>query len=272
MESIGSHTAKYLRSLPPERLTDEDKQALKDYESNHGHQPTPEQLENRAKYLEKLTKQSEAEEIKISKDTFWRLFNDFYKAQNKSAFKVTKESLQNIMPVVLYFTKDDEFFECPNLSNLHKPSFDKGLLLIGSYGTGKSSVLKACQSVLQQFGKSYAIHNMNDVVSNYEQCQEPQDKTTFWHYMTNGNACFDDVKTEREASNYGKANLFKDIFEKRYLNPNIITHLTCNYSDAHPNDLEKGIDDFGIRYGGRVYDRMSEKFNVVEFKGVSMRE
>ena len=39
--------------------------------------------------------------------------------------------------------------------------------------------------------------------------------------------------------------------------------LTCNYDPAFPKDFEKGINQFGIRYDERIFDRLFSDFNLL---------
>ena len=271
MESIGRHVAAHLRSLP--NLTEEQKKQLDEFDNRNLKDLTDEQKANRIAYNEKIKMAYVPKsEIVIEKKDFWPMFKYNYFMSQCVDFNETKETIDNIEPVIKYFLQDESFKDCKNVSHQFNPSLKKGLLIIGGYGNGKSSVMEAIRLSLQNYGLSFAFRNMNDVVTDYEACEDQTHKKTFWHYVTSGNCCFDDVKTESEASNFGKVNLFKSIIEKRYLNKDIKTHLTCNYSDSFPYDLEKGLDEFGEKYGGRVYDRMTEMFNVIEFKGKSMRK
>lgn len=272
MEPIGRYSAANLKSIAPHNLTEDQKKQLDEWENRDFNEITPEQKKNRVEYFKKVISEDVKEIPKLTKDKLWQLFNIEYHIQNGVDFVVNKESLQNIMPVMYYFLRDDKFFECQSLSDKSEPSFDKGIMLIGSFGNGKSSIMETMQSVLRPYGINYAFRNMNNIVSTYETCSLAEDKTTFWHFVERGNCCFDDVKTERHASNYGKTNLFKDIFEKRSLNRDIITHITCNYKDSAPNDLDAGLNEFIEKYGGRTHDRLFQKLNIIEFKGKSMRK
>lgn len=269
---IGSFTYMRLKSIAPDDLSDEQRALLSEYEERSLRQRTPEQVKFSIKYLEKLNQVEEESFRSIEKNGLWRLFNHYYYIQNKRPYELTSDSLMNIATIMHYFLRDKKFFESPHLSNISEPSFDKGLLLIGGYGNGKSSVMMAMQSALADFNHYFAFKNMNNVVSDYESCQEAHEKNTFWYYTTSGNCCFDDVKTERLASNYGKVNIFKDIFEKRDLNPLLKTHITCNYNEEYPFDVLEGIREFGSKYTGRVYDRIIHRCNIVEFKGKSFRK
>src|SRR5690606_37136646 len=86
-----------------------------------------------------------------------------------------------------------------------------------------------------------------------------------------GFRAFDDVKNEREASNFGKVDLFKEILYKRYESKNFRTILICNYDSDFPNDMEQVIESFS-RYGDRNFDRFFVIFNFIEYKGISKRK
>ena len=75
---------------------------------------------------------------------------------------------------------------------------------------------------------------------------------------------FDDLGAEREASNYGKEDIFIRILEFRYeefKHREIKTFITTNYT----------LQDVKKRYGIRVYDRFKEMFNFIELDGESRR-
>lgn len=271
METIGRYAARYLKSLGPDTLTEEQQQALEAYENRNEQALSEEQKQRRLEYQKKVFENKKEEQIVLSKRDIWSLFKNYYAQLNNIEFIQSNEALLNIQPIVNYFAQSEDFYKSERLTDIYKPSLTKGLLIIGDYGNGKSSIMQAMSKVLMATGKTFGFKNMNDVVTTYEECESHEEKKTFWHYHTHSDCLFDDVKTERDASNYGKVNLFKDILEKRYLNKNIITHITCNYASGKGGNLEAGMDEFGIMYGGRVYDRMSEMFNVIEFKGKSMR-
>ncbi len=71
--------------------------------------------------------------------------------------------------------------------------------------------------------------------------------------------------------NFGKENLFKKILYLRN-EKKLKTIITCNYDPSYSNDFEKGLDEFGIRYDGRIYDRLFSDFNFIESRGKSLRD
>jgi len=88
--------------------------------------------------------------------------------------------------------------------------------------------------------------------------------------MNQGVIYYDDVKTERIASNYGMTNLFKDIIEKREVRK-LKTYITCNFKEDQPGNIPAALLEFGEKYGSRVFDRLFSMFNIIEFKGKSFR-
>ena len=270
MEHIGRHYIASLKRLPRESITAEQLKQIEGFESHTSKPLSEEQAENMRLYMEKVFNPLEEVKITFDKKEMWNAFRFQYKWIYEKPFEVDKETLKNVEPIFKYFLRDKSFFECENLSDISKPSFDKGLLIVGGYGNGKSSVMNTIRHVLMDTDHSFAFKNLNDLVSEYEFCNDPEDKTTFWHRNTQGRTLFDDIKTERQASNYGKVNLFKDIIEKRYLHNNI-THGTCNYRQGNTSNLKDAVEEIGEKYGSRVYDRFFEMFNVIEFKGKSRR-
>ena len=206
-------------------------------------------------------------------DKKW-LYNRFKKCFNKNEgieFKENDFTLENIKPLIYYFIGDyDNFIKCKNVSSLSKPSLSKGLLIIGGYGNGKTTVMKAIEKAMRITTFRFKSYSANDVVKMYEACNNAIDKDEFNKIMNHGILMFDDLLTEREASNYGKANIFKDIIEERNFRKKR-TYITCNYKDGTDQDLKKGLEQFGDKYGSRVYDRLYSDFNIIEFKGESFR-
>ena len=270
MERIGRHYYAKLKNLSVDELTAEMEKQMIDYEAAKEAEMTEEQKEKAASYYQKVIEPDTVEVRKMEKNQLWREFLQAYKRLYRIDFITDEQVTENLAPIFYYFLQDERFFKCKALSDITDPSFEKGLLIVGGYGNGKSSVMNALRHVLIPYSNTYAFRNMNDVVTDYELCHEPEDKSTFWSMITRGKCLFDDVKTERAASNYGKLNIFKDVLEKRYLNKNV-THITCNFREGS-NSVSDSLEEFGEKYGSRVYDRLFEMFNVIEFKGKSMRK
>ncbi|AGO48750.1 DNA replication protein [Cellulophaga phage phi46:3] len=208
----------------------------------------------------------------LTKELLWEVFNRKYFELNKVKYSRSEDSIENLKPLVYYFIGDFENFKkCKNVSPISAPDKNKGLLIIGGYGNGKTSVMKAMEESMKFSNFTFKTKTANDVVLQYEACETNTEKELFWKDMVTGVLNFDDLLTEREANNYGKINIFKDILEKRY-DANKRTYATCNFNDEFPDDVSKGLEQFGLKYGSRVFDRLFSMFNVVVFKGGSQRK
>ncbi|WP_028376019.1 hypothetical protein [Leeuwenhoekiella sp. MAR_2009_132] len=217
------------------------------------------------------------EPVKLTKEVLWRMFSDSYFANEKVRYSKSLECVENIKPLIYYFIGDEEnFVRCKNVSLVSKPSLDKGLLIIGGYGNGKSSTMNALDSALRKSNITFRGYSANEVVKMYETCgadpqQNVRDKDEFWKTVLSGVKYFDDVLTERIANNFGKINLFNDIIQERY-KKKLRTYISCNFNDEFPEDVNEGLAQFGEKYSSQVYDRLFEMFNVIVFRGKSFRK
>jgi hypothetical protein len=222
-------------------------------------------------------------------NTLLPLFYNSFLTANKKEFdkNINGGEVFTLLKTIFYYLSYDErFFNSPLLNQITTPGFHKGLFIIGGFGCGKTAIMKAiCHLSYEQYNsivkdikgnetevnsyfKSIFYFSANEVVEMFENCSTNEQKTTFWSKMKSKYIYFDDLLTERIASNYGKVELFKDILEKRE-NDNKITHVSCNYVNG---SLEQTLDLVLSKYGGRVHDRFYSMFNVIELKGKSNRK
>jgi DNA replication protein DnaC len=206
------------------------------------------------------------------KQQLWTLFLKNFKELHGISFCQDDDAKENLKPIFTYLLRDSSFFESCNLiSDLSKPSFNKGLLIIGGFGTGKTSIMKTMQQCSLLFmPQHYKILSCNEVVQKYESSATQLDKKEFFRQMNAGTNLFDDLASERLASNYGQVNIMKDVLEQRYFLGKI-THATMNFKEGYPGDVEMALKKLGEFYGPRIYDRIFEMFNVIIFKGKSRR-
>lgn len=221
-----------------------------------------------------VTKKEPTEKITITKASIWRLFKIFYKAETGKDFIKTEESIKNIEPIIKYFVFDDAFFECENLvKEFNTPSFKKGLLIVGKFGNGKTTIMRTLENLFKhyQMPMRFKAVNAHDLVTEWESIDSRGGKYLFFERYTCRSLYIDDVKKEREASNYGKTEVIKDILEKRY-DRKLITHITCNFRETdQQGNISDALEEFN-RYGNHIYDRIFEMFNIIEFKGKSFRD
>lgn len=284
---IGIRKYEHLKSLKPENRTELQKRQIEAYESKQI-QATPEQIELQHNYFQKILQPKEHKPFSITAMELYQLFKRYFPIVNSREFvKVEGVTIKNLEPLIYYFAKDERFFDCENLSKLSEPSFDKGLLIIGHFGNGKTSTMKVFERIFKGISPiTFKEYSANEVVLMFEKCvgdNADELRKEFEQVMYRGSRMFDDVKTERIASNYGKVNIFKEILEERYKRmipnreinkdaPTNKTIITCNYKEGFDGDIEAAVDEFGEKYGGRVCDRIYEMFNIIEFKGKSFRK
>ena len=228
---------------------------------------------------------------KIDVENFFETFLKAYLFFQKKEFDLLKNDGKGRIfarTLCAYFLNKKGFIKSPILNKKSVPDLDKGLMVIGNYGTGKTSVFNTFHKMffnaykenicvklkdnsyinLGHFNLNFSFHSSNEIVREYECIKSPEEKIIFWKKYANGTRYFDDLTTEHQASNFGKIELFKDVLEHRYSNK-AKTFVSLNF---HGNSLEETLDFLAEKYGERVYDRLFEMFNIIELKGESFRK
>lgn len=240
----------HLKQFSEKSLTENDLEQIKLYE-----EAQIERDKNKVQYSHK-------EKVNVPKieslgtDYMLNTFKKFWKTYQKKELILNSENEKIIKGLCAYFGKNKDCVL----------DLDKGLLIYGDCGVGKTSMMTTfhlmgkylIESRLDNF-MWFRVINCNDLVHEYE--MEETDAGNFHKKYKNGNFYFDDFGTERDASKFGKSNLMKEILEKRYLDLSKKTYITTNLS----------IDEIEERYGMRVRDRIYEQFNYIELKGNSFR-
>ena len=250
---------------------------IKKYESKFNLEDKEKNFENEITYwdsvFETSTKKVEyVDGLVPNKKTLYKNFLIAYKFLNGFDFVLNDETIRNIEPIIKYFSFEPSFLECENSikqvgRKFLEPSFEKGLLLIGNVGNGKSSVMKAMEFMIDYYFEKSLSEKWNTAGD--------------WNNLRFKFKTTESLVTEYEfLSSIVYPYLIFDL-KKRYNNQKFYTKLkgrkpktfgTMNFHEKHENDISKSIEECGIRYGSHIYDRIFEMFNIIEFKGKSFRK
>lgn len=163
-------------------------------------------------------------------------------------FKIYDEDRAIIFKLCNYFIKDY------NNCNKHGIDPDKGILLSGPVGCGKTSLMRLLKYIVP-LQKPYTIIPSRNIVFGFNHVGYK----VIEDYGNSQLFCFDDLGVEPIGRHYGKdCNVMGEIMLSRYemfLKHHIKTHATTNLNADELEDL----------YGNRVRSRMRELFNLIAF-------
>ncbi len=163
-------------------------------------------------------------------------------------FKIIEADREIIFKLCNYFIKDE--------ANCKRFGIDvnKGILLSGPVGCGKTSLMKLLRYIVPH-QKPYKIIPARNIVFGFNHLGYK----TIQDYGNTNYFCFDDLGVEPIGRHYGKdCNVLGEIVLSRYdlfLEYQVKTHATTN---LNAQELEE-------RYGNRVRSRMRELFNLIAF-------
>lgn len=209
---------------------------------------------------------------KTSEVEWYKKFKIYFEKVNGRPFIATEESKKLVYTLIYYFTKKDNFYKSPLLYNHMNTNYslEKGLIIVGGFGCGKSSILKTFQYMINENPKiNLKFMTTIEAVKEYE-ITEQENLFNFNNKLIKGHLIIDDLLAEKEASRFGKTELFETVLFQRCGNSKMTTLITMNYDSEIPNDIEFALNKLS-RYGGRVYDRILGNFNFIELQGKSFR-
>lgn len=209
----------------------------------------------------------------FSKKELWDEFLFCFEQIHEKEFQYTKNYIRvNYASVFYYFLDEMSFFKCSNLYQ-HRlaPSFNKGLLIVGKVGVGKTAIMEVFEKLFMNYKPNrFKIIETYKVVEEYESLRTPNCKQEFYQSYSIGNILFDDLNSERIANNFGKVNVMREIIFRRH-NNGYKTHFTMNpfpgFEDLPEQNL-LSLEDF---YDARVADRLFEMCNYITISGKSKR-
>ena len=198
-----------------------------------------------------LEKQNKKELLELwTARIFLRVIKDYFTCKLEKKYVVDANNIP-LTTAVCFFMSKDERFETDLLG-----SFNKGLMLLGPAGVGKTEIIKA---VADNPVKPINIYSLLDITEQIRSAGE-------FKIDYSKTIALDDVGSEEPTvKHYGTdISWFKDFIESYYLKFNNYSRLIIT-TNCDGNELE-------MLYGLRVRDRMREMFNVITIKGESRRK
>ena len=163
-------------------------------------------------------------------------------------FKIYEEDFKTIYKLLIYIIRDKE--NC----NKHDINLNKGILLTGPIGCGKTSLMSLIRHILPK-ERQYQMHSARNISFEYQK----DGHQVIENYNKTKSFCFDDLGIEQSLKHYGNnCNILGEILLSRYdlwISHKAITHATTNLNAI---ELEEW-------YGNRVRSRMRQLFNLVAF-------
>jgi hypothetical protein len=197
----------------------------------------------------------------------------------ESRFKNDSHCEPVIDTICLYLREDPAF-----LTIGKGFSFDKGLLLRGKVGSGKTLIMRAIDNLLNKFAyKDYSSYQTFDIsfrmIESWKISEEfmkggferleTMEFVQKYAALKRDSICIDDIGSEQIPTNYGNTvNIIGEILMRRYSfykeeNPaNYRTHATSNLD----------VTNLKMFYGERVFSRMKEMFNDIILTGNDRRK
>ena len=165
-------------------------------------------------------------------------------------FRIYDEDRDILLKLCSYFIKDKD--NCTS----YGIDIDKGILLSGPVGCGKTSLMKLLK-YLVPLQRPYLLAPCRNIVFGFNHLGYK----TIEDYGDSSSICFDDLGVEPMGRHYGKdCNVMGEVLLSRYelylkTKTKVKTHATTN---LNAEELEE-------RYGNRVRSRMRELFNLIAF-------
>lgn len=202
----------------------------------------------------------ESRHFRLTRKILWEIFLKFKPAH----YKINKRNEKQVYTMLRYFIKDQNFNKQNIVSNT--PDLQKGILIYGNYGVGKSQIFEIFKSMGKELAMNHGHFDLwfssisaGSFVEKYMEESTSKESTFSLEKYYKGKLYIDDLGFEQKAFN--KTEIFEKLLFERHRN-NAKTFITTNLK---PSEI---ID----RYGDRIGDRLGEMFNIISWEGESWRD
>jgi DNA replication protein DnaC len=170
-------------------------------------------------------------------------------------FKFIKEDIPIILQLICYFINDKEN------AKEHQLDLQKGLLITGPVGCGKTTLLELMKLIAVP-EKKFFFFTCREI--GFEFIQDGYQVIHLYskgvpNQRTRSNMAFDDLGTEQTLKYFGnETNVMAEILLSRYdlyIQNGLTTHITTNLSATELEDA----------YGNRVRSRLKKMCNLIAF-------
>jgi DNA replication protein DnaC len=149
------------------------------------------------------------------------------------------------------------------------PDVQKGFCLIGPHGVGKTHLAVATLRAVLARGNQGIFYEVSDLLRVIRNTYNPVTKTAemdvLQPLLTAQILVLDDVGKEKTSEWVEETMTF--IVNSRY-NQRLVTIFTSNYEDTPDIDV---LDSLRVRVGSRMYSRMHEMCDFIEYGGADYR-
>jgi DNA replication protein DnaC len=170
-------------------------------------------------------------------------------------FKIIETDYPIVYKLIAYFLKDEQICDQFNMD------LQKGILLTGPIGCGKTSLMNLMKYVAQHDNK-FSVKPCRDISFEFIQEGYPiihKYSIGQLYHSEPRTYCFDDLGTENNLKYFGnECNVMAEILLSRYdlfISKKLKTHITTNLSAT---EIEK-------QYGNRVRSRLRQMVNLIAF-------
>lgn len=215
-------------------------------------------------YAKKLNKNnSVAFDYTKVKNIIHKNLNDITQISGRP-FEYNENNIPILKCLTQYFTNDVAFYpttkEYPEIF-INRPSLNKGILLIGGYGTGKSTIITAFQRVRFP-GKEFKSKSCPQISENWTG-KEHQYYSDNWYFDEFGHES--EGQFAKKDANPTMAKIIEERYYRKQFHQNTKTGFTIMTTNLT-------IVEISEKYGSILSDRIFDMFNIILVLGNSFRK